>query len=125
MHVGPVIAVSDLTRARQFYEDQVGLSGEQTPGGWVLRADEGTRCYLLPGVPDAGSASWPVASFRVEDVHATVRELRSRGVGFLGPEDLPFALDEDGVSTDQAGIEVAWMRDPDGSVLTIFALDDT
>lgn len=31
---------------------------------------------------------------------------------------LPFALDEDGVSSDTPGIRVAWMRDHDGSVLT-------
>ena len=123
MHVGPVIAVSDLERARNFYEKQLGLTGEQTPGGWQMRAGEGTVCYLLPDVPDAGSASWPVASFRVADVHATVRDLRSRGVPFLGPDDLPFPLDADGISVDQAGLKVAWMRDPDGSVLTVFALD--
>lgn len=123
MHVGPVIAVSDLERAKSFYEGQLGLAGEETPGGWLLRADEDTVCYLLPDVADAGSALWPVASFRVVDVHATVRHLRSKGVEFLGPDDLPFPLDDDGVSTDQSGMKVAWMRDPDGSVLTVFALD--
>ncbi|MEP6954400.1 MAG: hypothetical protein ABI950_10100 [Solirubrobacteraceae bacterium] len=39
---------------------------------------------------------------------------------FLGPDDLPFALDEDGISADADGIRVAWLRDPDGSVLTVF-----
>ena len=123
MHVGPVIAVSDLQRARTFYEDQLGLGGEQPPGGGVLGADEGTVCYLLPDIPDAGSTSWPVASFRVDDVHQTVRRLRANNVPFLGPDDLPFDLDEDGVSSDQAGIRVAWIRDPDGSVLTLFSTD--
>ena len=99
MHVGPVIAVSDLHRARAFYEEQLGLTGEDTPGGWMVHADGGSVGYLLPDIPDAGSASWPVASFRVDDVHAKVRELRARGVPFLGTEDLPFSLDEDGVST--------------------------
>jgi hypothetical protein len=54
---------------------------------------------------------------------AKVRELRARGVPFLGTEDLPFSLDDDGVSTEQAGMKVAWMRDPDGSVLTLFSTD--
>lgn len=123
MHVGPVIAVTDLERARNFYEKQLGLTGEQTPGGWLVHATEGTVCYLLADVPDAGSASWPVASFRVTDIHATVRTLRARGVPFLGPDDLPFSLDDNGVSVGQAGLKVAWMRDPDGSILTVFALD--
>lgn len=123
MHVGPVIAVSDLQHARDFYEGQLGLTGEQTPGGWLLRADQGTVLYLLPDVPNAGSVSWPVASFQVDDVHAAVRELRSKGVPFLGPDDVPFTIDQDGVSFDQSGIQVAWMRDPDGSVLTVFTRD--
>ncbi|BCJ28851.1 VOC family protein [Actinocatenispora sera] len=121
MHAGPVIAVSDLDRAREFYEGGLGLAGEPTPGGWLLHADDGTVIYLLAGFSDAGTASWPVASFRVVDVRATVRELRSRGIAFLGPAELPFELDDDGVSADTAGVQVAWLRDPDGSVLTVFS----
>ncbi len=124
MHIGPVIAVSDLGRARTFYEDQLGLTGASTPGGWVVHGTDGTVGYLLPGDPGAGSATWPVASLRVVDTHATVRELRSRGVAFLGASDLPFDLDDDGVSADGTGMEVAWMRDPDGNVLTVFSLPD-
>lgn len=122
LHVGPVLAVGDLDRARGFYEDQLGLRGEATPGGWALHADQGTVAYLLAGDPNAGSATWPVASFRVSDVHATVRLLRDRGVTFLGTDDLPFDLDDDDVSVDQSGMQVAWMRDPDGNVLTVFSL---
>jgi catechol 2,3-dioxygenase-like lactoylglutathione lyase family enzyme len=121
LHVGPVLAVTDLDRAREFYEDKLGLAGEETPGGWIVQGDEGTVAYLLPGIEDAGSASWPVASFRVDDVRSKVRELRSRGVEFLGPDDLPFELDEDGISSDTQGLQVAWMRDPDGSILTVFS----
>jgi catechol 2,3-dioxygenase-like lactoylglutathione lyase family enzyme len=121
MHVGPVIAVSDLARAREFYEGKLGLSGEQTPGGWLLHGEGGTVAYLLPGISDAGTASWPVASFRVADARASVRALRSRGVAFLGRDELPFTLDDDHISADTSGVHVAWMRDPDGSVLTIFS----
>ncbi len=123
MHVGPIIAVTDLARARQFYEQALGLDGHETPGGWVVSADEGTVIYLLPEVADAGTASWPVASFRVTDVREKVRDLRSRGVPFLTAADVPFDLDDDGISvTDD--LRVAWMRDPDGSILTVFQLTD-
>jgi catechol 2,3-dioxygenase-like lactoylglutathione lyase family enzyme len=118
-----VIAVSDLSQAREFYEGALGLNGVETPGGWTVRADEGTVIYLLPDVPDAGSASWPVASFKVGDIRGTVRSLRARGVPFLGPDDLPFELDADGISVTEP-MSVAWMRDPDGSVLTLFSLSD-
>jgi len=121
MHAGPVIAVSDLARAREFYETKLGLAGEGTPGGHLVRGDGDTVIYLLPGVTDADSATWSVASFRVTDARATVRTLRSRGVTFLTQEELPFRLDDDGISSDTTGLLVAWMRDPDGSVLTIFS----
>lgn len=87
----------------------------------MLAGDDGTTLNLLPDVADAGSASWPVATIRVDDVHAVVRELRKRDVAFLGAGDLPFELDDDGVSVGQDGLAVAWMRDPDGSIVTIFS----
>lgn len=119
MHIGPVIAVTDLDRARAFYEEKLGLKGEETPGGWTVGGTEGTVAYLLPDIADAGSASWPVASFRVEGLRERVRTLRADGVPFLGGDDLPFDLDDDGISvTDRMG--VAWIKDPDGSVLTLF-----
>lgn len=121
MHIAPVIAVSDLDRARAFYEDKLGLDGSETPGGWTLEADHGTVANLLPGDSNAGTASWPVATFRVDDITAVVRELRSRDVPFLGADDIPFDLDSDGVSTDESGMRVAWMRDPDGNVLTVYS----
>lgn len=121
MHVGPVIAVSDLGRAREFYESKLGLDGVETPGGWQLRSDHETVLYLLPDVANAGSVDWPVASFRVDDLRAAVRAYRDRGVPFLEDGELPFDLDEDGISvTDE--MQVAWIRDPDGSVLTLFSL---
>ncbi|MBE7163598.1 MAG: hypothetical protein INR72_20355 [Williamsia herbipolensis] len=121
MHAGAVIAVTDLDAAREFYEGLLGLTGAPTPGGHVLQADGGTVVYLLPGIPTAGSADWPVASFRVDDLRPVVRELRARGVAFLGPDDLPFTLDDDGIS-DTDEMQVAWIRDPDGSILTVFTL---
>jgi len=74
-----------------------------------------------PTFPRLGRRPGRVAGFRVDDVPTTVRTLRSRGVTFLGADDLPFTLDEDGVSSDTPGMQVAWMRDPDGSVLTVFS----
>jgi catechol 2,3-dioxygenase-like lactoylglutathione lyase family enzyme len=123
LHIAPVVAVTDLERSRAFYEDKLGLDGVPTPGGWTVSGDYGTVINLLPGVSDAGSASWPVATFRVDEVSDTVRALRERGVPFLGPDDIPFDLDGNGVSTGQEGLRVAWMRDPDGNILTIYSLD--
>jgi catechol 2,3-dioxygenase-like lactoylglutathione lyase family enzyme len=123
MHAAPIVAVSDLDRARAFYEGRLGLEGHASAGGgWVLAADHGTVVNLLPGVDGAGSATWPVATFLVDDATAVVRDLHTRGVPFLGPADIPFTLDADGVSTDDSGMRVAWMRDPDGNILTVYSV---
>src|ERR1700761_4486722 len=95
MHVGALIAVTDLARAREFYEGKLGLDGRETPGGWELRSDLGTVVYLLPDISDAGTAGWPLASFLVDDLRPVVRQYRQRGVQFLQGGELPFELDED------------------------------
>ena len=121
LHAGAVIAVSDLARARAFYEGRLGLVGEETVGGWIVRAGGGSVLYLL--VDDgAGTATWPVASFRVTDLVGAVRALRARGVPFLTQGELTFTVDDDGIA-HQDGMRVAWMRDPDGSILTIFSIE--
>jgi catechol 2,3-dioxygenase-like lactoylglutathione lyase family enzyme len=122
-HVSPVIAVTDLERARRFYEDVLGLAGAPSAGGgWTVRGGAGTEITLLAGEPTAGSARWPVATFRVVDVHSCVSALRDAGAQFLGDGELPFDLDDDGVSA-QDGLSVAWLRDPDGSILTVYSLE--
>ena len=118
--VGAVIAVSDLEAARHFYAQTLGLAAEETPGGVLLRAGGDTVLYLLSQPDDAGSAVWPVASFHVEDLPAIVAELQERGVSFLSDDDLPFDLDERNIA-DQGDLAVAWMRDLDGNVLTVFS----
>ncbi|MFI5835704.1 hypothetical protein ACIA5A_18700 [Micromonospora sp. NPDC051300] len=42
---------------------------------------------------------------------------------FFGSDDVPFGLDDKGVSTEQDGLRVAWRRDPDGHVLADYSLD--
>src|SRR6202000_3154432 len=121
MHVGALIAVTDLARARVFYEEKLGLEGRETPGGWELRSDLGTVIYLLPDISDAGTASWPLASFLVDDLRPVVKEYRRRGVPFLQNGELPFELDGDLIHESEE-MKVAWFTDPDGSVLTLFEL---
>ena len=123
--VAPIIAVGDLDRARRFYEDLLGLAGRASAGGgWEVRSGFGHTITLLPGDPNAGSATWPVATFHVDDVRDVVARLRARGVEFLDSGTLPFDIDADGVATQGDGLSVAWMRDPDGSTLTIYSTDD-
>jgi catechol 2,3-dioxygenase-like lactoylglutathione lyase family enzyme len=121
-HVGPVIAVSELPRARRFYEGQLGLSGEAVPGGWMPRTQSGDG--VLPARRDSGCGQRELAGGQLPRAGPTRHpsgSCESATCRSLEAGDLPFELDEDGISVDSAGMLVARMRDPDGSILTVFS----
>jgi catechol 2,3-dioxygenase-like lactoylglutathione lyase family enzyme len=122
--VGPVIPVSDLGASRRFYETTLGLRGESAPGGWVLFAGRDTRLFLLKATNYAGQAEWPLASFRTEDLDQTVADLAERGVKLLvmGAGD-PFQTNDRGIAALE-GMRIAWFRDPDNQVISVFELTD-
>jgi catechol 2,3-dioxygenase-like lactoylglutathione lyase family enzyme len=122
LKVGPVIPVSDIAVSRSFYEERLGLRGEPAPGGYALYAGAGTRLFLLEGTQYAGRAEWPLASFQTDDLAATVEGLRHNGVDLLimGEGD-PFQTDERGIA-DLGDVLIAWFRDPDNQVISVFQL---
>jgi catechol 2,3-dioxygenase-like lactoylglutathione lyase family enzyme len=122
LHVGAVVPVSDMDASRAFYEGTLGLTGEPAPGGYALRAGGGTRLFLLDVASYAGQADWPLASFRTEDLAATVADLTGRGVQLevMGEGD-PYRTDERGIA-DLGDMLIAWFRDPDGQVISVFQL---
>ena len=122
LDVGAIVPVSDLAASRAFYEGALGLDGEPAPGGYVLRAGGTTRIYLLDVASYAGQAGWPLASFETDDLAATAADLVSRGVQLevMGDGD-PYRTDERGIA-DLGDMLIAWFRDPDGQVLSVFQL---
>jgi catechol 2,3-dioxygenase-like lactoylglutathione lyase family enzyme len=118
--VGATIAVSDMERAKEFYEGKLGLSGGEDAGdgGRTYRCGGGTELHIFPGA-GAGKSESTIAGFAVGDVDATVDELSGKGVTFE-QYDEPLKTDERGVATTD-GTKVAWLKDPDGNVLAILA----
>jgi catechol 2,3-dioxygenase-like lactoylglutathione lyase family enzyme len=117
--VEAVLAVSDLDRARRFYEDQLGLSpGEPEPGGVRYLCGAGTAIFVYLSPEHAGQAQATAAGWSVDDLDATIDELASRGVAFER-YDLP------GIKTDDRGVfeaehlRAAWVKDPDGNILAL------
>ena len=119
--VDTVIAVSDLEKARQFYESQLGLRRvEVDEGGVRYTCGEGTRVFIYPSQENAGTASGTVAGWLVDDLDATMSELASRGVTFERYDQPGLATDERGVF-DAGDFRAAWIRDPDGNTLALTA----
>ena len=109
-------ATTDLSRARAFYEQCLGLPlTEQTDFACVFDAN-GTmlRVTAVAEVPRAG---YTVLGWRVADIAAAARDLATRGVVFIRYDGMD--QDDNGVWTTPGGDKVAWFADPDGNILSL------
>jgi catechol 2,3-dioxygenase-like lactoylglutathione lyase family enzyme len=118
------LPTSDLTRARRFYVEALGLAegSISVQGGVFFAAGGGTIVRIYERPPGYTPAEYTVLGFLVEDLEEEMSELRRRGVTFE-EYDLPQLKTENGVYTDQhRGAKGAWIRDPDGNILALTQL---
>jgi catechol 2,3-dioxygenase-like lactoylglutathione lyase family enzyme len=112
------IAVTDMTQARAFYEDNLGLSvAEEGADGSRIYATGGAGLHVYPSLADAGKTAATLATWYVDDVDQVIDELAPRGVRFEHYEGV--TNDEKGVSPRAGGGKVAWFKDPDGNTFAI------
>jgi catechol 2,3-dioxygenase-like lactoylglutathione lyase family enzyme len=110
------VATSDITKARAFYADVLGLTlTEDTPFACVFDAN-GTSVRVTP-VRDHTPAPYTVLGWNVADIAASVRDLTSRGVVFQRFDGME--QDDLGIWTTPGGDFVAWFKDPDDNVLSL------
>jgi catechol 2,3-dioxygenase-like lactoylglutathione lyase family enzyme len=112
------LAVSDLQRARDFYENTLGLTPVQEPPGAILYKSGNSVVLVYPseyaGTNRATAASWAVG----DDFDAIVEDLRAKGVTFQRYDDLPDTKREGDVHI--AGeFRAVWFKDPDGNILNL------
>jgi catechol 2,3-dioxygenase-like lactoylglutathione lyase family enzyme len=117
--IGANVPVSNLGEAISFYGDKLGLKLFERAEGEPYARFQGIGETKL-GVYEskwAGQSGHTLASFVVDDVRATVSQLRENGVVFE-EYDMPGMKTEDGVAT-MGDTRAAWLKDPDGNVLEI------
>jgi catechol 2,3-dioxygenase-like lactoylglutathione lyase family enzyme len=118
--VGAGLAVSDMDKAREFYEGKLGLSVSIDSGDNVqYRCAEGSVMHVYLSPEHAGKSTATLASWGVDDVERVVDELNTRGVTFERYDEGPIITDEKGIATFEGGAKVAYFRDPDGNTLSI------
>ncbi len=115
-----MLPVTDVPRARRFYEEKLGLRAKSTqPSGETVYETDGSTLALYPRA-EPPKSDHTALSFEVDDIVREVKELRGRGVEFERYE-MPDAVEQDGVYA--IGQErCAWMKDPDGNILCIHEL---
>jgi catechol 2,3-dioxygenase-like lactoylglutathione lyase family enzyme len=117
--VEPAIAVSDMGKAKEFYEGKLGLSNgtEQADGGTTYPCGDGSTFHVYPSPDNAGKSAATLAAFETTDIESEVGELVGNGVTFEQYEG--FDQDDNGIAT-MGPDKVAWLRDPDGNTLGIW-----
>jgi predicted enzyme related to lactoylglutathione lyase len=113
----PYIPAADVSRARRFYEQKVGLSPrEEVAGGVVYECGGGSWIFLYPS-GGAGTSQASQAFWQVEDLEAEVADLRKRGVVFE-EYDLPGLKTVNGIATG-GGTKAAWFKDTEGNIMAL------
>jgi catechol 2,3-dioxygenase-like lactoylglutathione lyase family enzyme len=118
--VAAAIAVSNMNRAREFYEGKLGLSvGIDSGDNLQYQCAEGSVFHVYLSPEHAGKSTATLAGWGVNDVERVVDELASRDVTFERYDEGPIITDERGIATFEGGAKVAYFRDPDGNILSI------
>jgi catechol 2,3-dioxygenase-like lactoylglutathione lyase family enzyme len=119
------LPAQDLERARRFYAEKLGLEpSEERPGGLRYRCAGGE--FALFASAGGPSGEHTQMGWEVDDLAATVAELKARGLVFE-EVDVPGLRTVDGVADVSGnypgkggrGERAAWFRDSEGNMLGI------
>jgi catechol-2,3-dioxygenase len=120
--VQALLAVSDLDRARHFYEQQLRLApGEVEEEAVTYPCADGSEIGIYLSPQNAGRSPATLAGWFVDDLDRTMDDLALRGVVFE-------QYDQPGLKTDDRGVfdagrfKAAWIKDPDGNTLALTEL---
>ena len=112
------LAVSDLQRARDFYENTLGLDPLLEVPESILYTSGNTVVLVYSseyaGTNQATAATWAVG----DDFEAIVQGLKTNGVTFEHYDDLPGTTREGDVHVVGA-LRGVWFKDPDGNILSL------
>lgn len=113
-----IVAVSDLTRAREFYGTTLGLDEGETSEDSVVTYRTGDTKLVVYQSDEAGTnRANAVAWGGGGDVEAIADDLRSRGVTFEEYPEMGMEI-ENGVHR-QDDFRAIWFKDPDGNILHV------
>jgi len=111
------IPAQDIKRARQFYEQKLGLvPGEVQPDGGVQYAAGNTHFLVFPSRGKA-SGDHTQLGLDVDDINAAVTELKSKGVT-IEEYDYPDFKTKGGI-VDMGESKGAWFKDSEGNLIAV------
>ena len=113
------IPVKTVTAARHFYGDVLGLTIEEQDEEGVFGLKSGATSILVyesefAGTNKATAATWIVGT----ELDTIVDTLKSRGATFEHYDDLPGTIRKGDIH-EGGDVRVAWLKDPDGNILSL------
>jgi predicted enzyme related to lactoylglutathione lyase len=118
------LPAQDLSRAKAFYVEKVGLQAAEShflvasDGQVGLTIGDGVNQLVIYPATAKSSGGFTQAILQVADVRATVEELRGRGVEFEEYETAE-TWTEDGIARTPDGREGAWFKDSEGNLIGV------
>lgn len=110
------LATGDANRCRAFYDQTLRLDFvADEPAALVFRVGQST--LRIQKVEQVHAAPYTALGWEVGDICQVVGQLRAAGVEFLHFEGM--SQDDDGIWKSPSGALVAWLKDPDGNVLSL------
>lgn len=110
-------SVNDMTSAKRFYGDTLGLRVSEENGLLTLHI-AGDRNVLVYPKRDHTPATFTILNFPVPDIEKAVDELTERGVVFETYQGTEVETDEKGIFRG-GGPLIAWFKDPAGNTLSV------
>ena len=112
-----IVAVSDLARARRFYEDTLGLKAKDEWGeGFTL--ESGDTLVNVYKSEFAGTNKATALNFDVDNIEEEVGALKEKGV-FFEQYNMPGLEQRGDLYVGEGGFKTAWFKDPDGNILSL------
>ena len=115
-HIISFVATSNATKAREFYEERLGLTFVSSDQFALIFEASGTMVRVQK-VDRVDPHGYTALGWEVADIKKTVSALADRGVKFERYE--PMDQDEQGIWEAPSGAKIAWFQDPDGNILSL------
>jgi predicted enzyme related to lactoylglutathione lyase len=118
------LPAQDLSRAKDFYLEKVGLPSVQSDfpnasdGRVGVAIGDGANQLVIYPAEARSSGEFLQAVLQVADVRAVVEEMRDRGITFE-EYDTAETRTENGVARSPDGREAAWFKDSEGNLIGV------
>lgn len=110
-------SVDDIKKAKEFYENILGLKVKEHEGMGLEVFTAGTSgIFVYPKGDQHTPATFTVLNFIVDDLDKAMDELIVKGITFEQYDNEWMKTNEKGISDQGEGKKMAWFKDPAGNI---------